>query len=604
MAGRIPENVIDDISRRIDILDIVGTYVNLSHKGNKWWGLCPFHTEKTPSFSVSPDTNLYYCFGCQKGGGVYQFLMEMESLSFPEAVRQLAEKAGVEIPEEEGGKERRDNRRALEDLYKRVSSTFRWLILNHSDAEHAREYLKDRGINNETADYYGIGWAPSEGEWLYNFLLKKNYSPGFLAESGLFSRKSPKWSYFVDRIMFPVMPDSERVVAFSGRALSDRGPKYINSPETILYRKSNNLYGMGQAKKSIRQSKNAVICEGNLDVLSCMQAGVGETVAPLGTAFTHDQARLIKRQADSITLLFDGDSAGRKATVKAAILAENVGLTVKTAKLPSDSDPADILKAQGPSALKKIVQGPINIFSYLLDFVISAKSDISGEAQEEALEELTPYLEAVDSDVRREEYLRQLADAITADPVTVIREFRNRRGRKRTTTSKPDIKTAKDGNPDPVFGPVGDELYLMTAVAVKTEYFTALRKMLAPEILRDRRALAVYRVLDELGVEGRVPRTDAVVSMLDDENLKNFILEKAATEIYDDKAGETIAEKIRILKIRALKDERLALVKGLKGLSEIDSGDPEISKARMKRIQDIDQEIMNIRQGEDDGNQV
>ena len=601
MAGRIPESVIDDISRRIDILDIVGSYVTLTRKGDRWWGLCPFHTEKTPSFSVSPDTNLYYCFGCRKGGGVYQFLMEMESLSFPEAARQLAEKAGVDIPEEEGGEERRDNRRALADLYKKVSSTFRWLLLNHPDAEHARTYINDRCIQDETAEYYGIGWAPSDGEWLHNFLLKKNYSPEFLAESGLFSRKSPKWSYFVDRLMFPVMPDSERVVAFSGRALSDRGPKYINSPETVLYKKSYNLYGLGQAKKSIRLSKSAVICEGNLDVLSCMQAGIGEIVAPLGTAFTHDQARLIMRLANSVTLLFDGDSAGRKATVKAAILAENVGLTVKSVNLPPDSDPADILMAQGPLALKKIVQSPINIFSYLLDFLISAKSDISGEAQEEALEELTPYLNAVGSDVRREAYLRQLADALNADPTTVIREYRNRKGRKWTKTSKPGLRQAADGKPDPIFGPVGDELYLMTAVAVKTEYFTTLRNMLAPEILRDRRALAVYRVMDELGVEGRVPRTDAIVSMLDDEELKHFILEKAATEIYDEKAGETIAEKIRILKMRALSDERQELVKGL---TEIDTEDPEISKARIKRIQDIDQEILNIRQGEDGGNQV
>jgi DNA primase len=601
VAGRIPDSVIDEISRKTDILDVVGAYVNLARKGDRWWGLCPFHSEKSPSFSVSPDSNLFYCFGCQKGGGVYQFLMEMESLNFPEAVRSMAEKAGVDIPEEEGGEERRDNRRAIEDLYKRVASTFRWLFVNHPDAEHAREYLVNRGINNETAELYNIGWAPADGEWLHNFLLKKKYSNDFLEESGLFSRKSPKWSYFVDRIMFPVMPDSERVVAFSGRALNDRGPKYINSPETVIYKKSHHLYGMAQAKKNIRQNKNVVICEGNLDVLSCMQAGIGEVVAPLGTAFTNDQARLIKRHADSLTLLFDGDSAGRKATVKAAITAEQVGLTVKSVNLPSGSDPADILSSQGPDALKKVVQGPINIFSYLLDFLISAKSDFSGEAQEEALEELTPYLEAVGSDVRREAYLRQLADAINADPTTVIREFRNRSGRKRSTTSKSTSKSAKDGNPEPVFGPVGDELYLMTAVAVKTEHFSTLRNMLAPEMLRDRRALAVYRVMDDLGVEGRVPRTDAIVSLLDDEDLKNFILEKAATEIYDENAEETIIEKIRILKTRALSDERQELVKGL---SELDNENPEISKARIKRIQDIDQEILNIRQGVDGRNQV
>ncbi|MCK5734907.1 MAG: toprim domain-containing protein, partial [Spirochaetaceae bacterium] len=424
--------------------------------------------------------------------------------------------------------------------------------------------------------------------------LKKKYSAEFLAESGLFSKKSPRWSYFVDRLIFPVMPDSEHVVAFSGRALNDRGPKYINSPETVLYKKSQQLYGLGQAKKRIRESKQVVICEGNLDVLSCMQAGVSEIVAPLGTAFTHDQARLIKRQADSITLLFDGDNAGRRATVKAAILAENVGLTVKTVKIPPGTDPSDILCDQGAESLKKIIERPINIFEYLLDFLISAKSDKSGEAQEEALKELTPYLDAVGSDVRREKYLRQLADEVNADPVTIIREYRNNRGKVRLRQSTSLNKNmTQDEKTESEFKPVGDELYLMTAIAVKTEYFNILKKSLAPEIFRDRRALDVYRVMDELGVEGRELRTDIIVSILEDEKLKSFILEKASAGIYDERAEDTINEKIRLLQIRTLSEERLELQKLMdKEINtELDTQKPVINRARMKRIVEIDKEI-------------
>jgi len=551
MAGRIPENIIDEVSRRTDILDLVGSYVTLTRKGDRWWGLCPFHNEKTPSFSVVPEKNIFYCFGCHKGGGSFNFLMEMESLNYPEAIRQLAEKAGVEIPEEKGGEGYRDNKRALEDLYKRVSQTFRWLFINHKDASHAREYLKSRGINDETAEYYQIGWAPGEGEWLYDFLLKKKYSPAFLADSGLFSKKSQRWSLFVDRLIFPVMPDGERVVAFSGRSLNGREPKYINSPETVLYTKSKQLYGLGQARKKIRLNKHVVICEGNLDVLSCMQADVGETVAPLGTSFTPDQAGLIKRQADSITLLFDGDDAGKRATVKAAILAEGAGF-----------------------------------FDYLLDFLISARSDNSGEAQEEALKELTPYLDAVGSDVRREKYLRQLADEVNADPVTVIREYRNNRGKELLRTSRRQFRKNAGGETENIFKPVGDELYLMTAVAVKTEYFNTLKSSLAPEIFRDRRALAVYRVLDELDVEGRELRTDAVLSKLDDEKLRSYILEKAADGIYDERAEDTINEKIRLLQIRTLNEERLELQK-LMDIERTDGADsnPEIRWQKSNLIQ-------------------
>jgi len=592
MAGLIPENVIDEVNRKTDILDLVGSYVTLTRKGDRWWGLCPFHNEKTPSFSVVPEKNIFYCFGCHKGGGSFNFLMEMESLSYPEAIRHLAEKAGVEIPEDRGGEVYRDNRKALEDLYKRVAHTFRWLFIHHENASHAREYLKKRGINEETAEYYQIGWAPGEGEWLYDFLLKKKYSPAFLADSGLFSKKSPRWSLFVDRLIFPVMPDSERVVAFSGRSLNGREPKYINSPETVLYTKSRQLYGLGQARKSIRLNKHVVICEGNLDVLSCCQAGVGETVAPLGTSFTSDQAGLIKRQADSITLLFDGDDAGRRATVKAAILAEGAGLSVNAVKIPPGSDPSEILCGQGPQTLKKLIESPINIFDYLLDFLISAGSDNSGEAQEEALKELTPYLDAVGSDVRREKYLRQLADEVNADPLTVIREYRNNREKNLLKMSGRRFRKDAGEETESFFKPVDDELYLMTAVAVKTEYFKTLRSSLAPEIFRDRRALAVYRVLDELDVEGRDLRTDAVVEKLDDEKLKRYILEKAADGIYDERAEETIREKIRLLQIRILNEERQELQK-LMDRERTDGADsnPEINKARMKRIIEIDNEI-------------
>ena len=601
VSGRIPDSVIEEIGRRTDILDVVGAYVTLNRKGDRWWGLCPFHTEKTPSFSVSPETNLFYCFGCHKGGGVFQFLMELEALSFPEAVRRLGEKVGVDVPDGGGDEGERDGRKALGELYQKVSGTFRWLLENHPGAAHARGYLESRGVSSVTAEMYGLGWAPADGEWLYRFLLGKNYSPEFLAESGLFSRKSPSWAYFVDRLMFPVMPDSERVVAFSGRALSDRGPKYINSPETRLYRKSRELYGLGQAKQAIRKSRSVVLCEGNLDVLSCAQAGIEETVAPLGTAFTEDQAKLLKRQADGVTIVFDGDTAGRKASMKAAVIAERAGLNVQAVALPSGSDPADLLNERGAEYLKKMIRNPITILSYLIDYLISAKTDFSGEAQEEALEELTPYLEAVGSEVRQEAYLRQLADAMNAEPATVIREFRNRRlGR----PSKPERMVGATGRSDlEIDGgfSAGDELFLMAAVAVRTEYFPTLRNMLAPELLRDRRALAVYRIMDELSTGGHVPRTDAIVAELEDESLADFILRQAAGSLFDERAEETIATLVRTLKARLLSEERAELVKKL---TRDERGGPDLSNARIRRIQEIDREILNIRQGKDGGNQV
>ena len=599
MSGRIPEQIIDEIRRRSDILDVVGQHVNLNRKGDRWWGLCPFHSEKTPSFSVSPDIDIFYCFGCQKHGSVFDFVMEIEGLNFPEAVRALAEKAGVEIPDSGEGDEGsgRSSRKALEELHSRVAGTFRWFLLNHEGAAHARDYLESRGISLETAERFKLGWAPSEGEWLYRFLISKKYSPEFLAESGLFSRNSPRWSYFVDRLMFPVMPDEQRVLAFSGRALGDRGPKYINSPETVLYHKSQQLYGYGQARKAIRSEKEVIVCEGNVDVLACSQAGIPNVVAPLGTAFTKDQARILQRQATTLLLLFDGDQAGRAATMKAAIIGEEAGLGIKAVSVPPGRDPADILEKDGPEALKKVLERPINVFEYLLNYLISAQTGRSGEAQEEALKELTPYLESVGSEIRRETYLNQLAEAMKADPAAVYREFRGRKaGYRRSRKAENGGTKASNGEL-----PVDDEIFLLTAVTVKTEYFTTLRKMLAPEKLRNRRALAVYRVLDELSVDNKVPRTDEVLSRLEDEGLKQFILQKAASGIYDERAEDTILDIVGRLNLRGLNEEREELLR----VMSRDSGvDPDLTDARLKRYQELDRIIMKLRQGENGRNQV
>ncbi|OQX28498.1 MAG: DNA primase [Spirochaeta sp. LUC14_002_19_P3] len=587
MKGRIPESVIEEIHQRINIVDVVSSYVNLTYKGGRWWGLCPFHSEKTPSFTVNQENNLYYCFGCQKGGNAINFLMETESLSFIEAVRRLAEKAGIEISYTESDRSRINTKKVLEELYFKVSVTFHWLLLNHPGAAEAREYLKLRGISEDTRDAFQLGWAPADGEWLYDFLVNKKYSPEFLATSGLFSRKSSHWAFFIDRLMFPIMPSADRVIAFSGRSFGEKVPKYKNSSDTPLFKKSNHLYGLGQAMKSIRLSRQVYLCEGNIDVLACRQSGLGETVAPLGTSFTEEQARILKRLADSVVIIFDGDDAGRKGTMRAAILAEQHGLSVKAVSLPPGSDPAELMVQKGENFLQKMLIEPVNVFDYMLDCQTSSKPVISGEVQEKILKELIPYLQAVESEVRRESYLLQLAEAVNSSPPAVIKEYNNlKRGDKRLSITRKerhlDIQTS------------GDELYLMTAVAVKTEFFPALRTMLAPEVFRDKRALAIYRVMDELTTAGKMLRTDMVAEQLENPQLVSFILEKAVTEEFMEKAEQTINDKINLLRIRTLTEENRELIKKLA------HGSIEQQTKLITRIKDIDQEIMSIRQDNHD----
>ncbi len=583
-GGRIPDSVIDEVHRRADIIDIVGSYVKLTRRGNRWWGLCPFHSEKTPSFAVSQENNLYYCFGCGKGGNVVNFLMDIASLSFPEAMDFLAQKTGVDIHLVSSNEQTKSNIKALEDLYLRVAKTFHWLLYNHPHATEARDYLESRGINRETSEVFSLGWAPSDGQWLYGFLMEKKYSAQFLATSGLFSSKSPKWSFFVDRLMFPVMPDMGRVIAFSGRGLNDKGPKYKNSPETALYKKSLHLYGLGQAKKSIRDTKRAVICEGNLDVLSCYQSGIKEAVAPLGTALTENQTKTLKRLTQTIVLMFDGDEAGIDGTMRAALLAEEQGLNVQAVSIPPGMDPADLMKEKGEVTLHEIASKPLTVFDFLLHCKVRENLEVTAERQERTLIELTPYLRSVGSEVRREAYLKRLADRLNADPLAVIREFHNsgsRQQRIRHTKVTENL--------------MSDELYLMIAVAIKADFFSPIRAVLAPEMFRDRRALVIYRIMDEMSVNGIIPSTENILEKLDDNKLREVILEKLMTEEFTAKAEETINEKISLIKVRTLNEERRALVSTLSNDSN-----RERTTARMKRIQEIDRNITRIRQGRND----
>ncbi|NBF38992.1 MAG: DNA primase, partial [Spirochaetes bacterium] len=332
---KIAKHVIDEIARKVDIVDVVGDYVSLKKRGARYWGLSPFTSEKTPSFSVEPEKQLYYCFSSGKGGSVFQFVMEMEGLSFPEAVRALGERAGVRVEAGESDEESR-TRDALKELSTRVAGSFRHIFVNSAGAERARGYMRGRKISEEVLERYEVGYAPADRRWLFNFLRKKQYSPQFLAQTGLFSRQYPEVALFSDRVMFPIHARGGQVVGFGGRRLGEYGPKYINSPESSIFRKRDELYGLYQGMKVIREQEEVYLCEGYMDVLALAEAGVANAVAPLGTSFTEGQARLIRRYAGVVTLLFDADSAGLDAARRAAEILEKAGIEGRVCQLPAD----------------------------------------------------------------------------------------------------------------------------------------------------------------------------------------------------------------------------------------------------------------------------
>ncbi len=359
----IPEEAIRRVAEANDIVEIIGSYLPLKKAGSSFRALCPFHNEKTPSFHVNPQRQTFHCFGCGKGGGVIRFVMDYENLDFPSAVRKLAQRAGVPLPEV-GFETRTESTRRdrLKNLHAEATEWFHRILLKSAEASVAREYLKRRELSSDVAKLWRLGFALDQRRALFDWASARGYTSEELLESGLVLTKdatSPSEVYdrFRGRIMFPIRNEIGEVVAFSGRLLREdpSAPKYLNSPETSLFKKSRVLFGLDRARKAILDAKTAILIEGQIDLIRCHRAGILNTVAPQGTALTPEQARLIKRYAEEVILCLDSDEAGQQAACRAFPILTDAGLSVRVALLPSGEDPDSFILKNGPEHLVKIL---------------------------------------------------------------------------------------------------------------------------------------------------------------------------------------------------------------------------------------------------------
>ena len=361
MEGNIPNDFVDEVRSRFDIVELVAEYVQLKRSGRNHFGFCPFHGEKTPSFSVSQDKQIFHCFGCGEGGNVFSFLMKMDGLTFPEAVKELAERTGLALPQAaaEPGREQ------TLSVNKRLRSCLDWAykyylhMLGRPEAAEAVRYLRQRGLTAEIIERFGIGYAPDSWDAISQFLKKKGYSEQEMFQAGLLSTSERKtYDKFRNRIIFPIHNQRGEIIAFGGRVLGDGMPKYLNSPETPLFDKGKNLYALHLARESIRKKKQAVIFEGYMDVIAAHQAGVTQAVASLGTSLTEAQARLLRNQADDVVIVYDADAAGQAATWRGLGILRQAGCLVKVGRLPAGLDPDDyVRKFGGESFQRDIVDG-------------------------------------------------------------------------------------------------------------------------------------------------------------------------------------------------------------------------------------------------------
>jgi DNA primase len=547
---RIPDHILGQITDRLDMQAVVSEYVHLEKKGGRLWGLCPFHSEKTPSFTVDPDKSVFYCFGCHKGGSLFTFVMEMEKLSFVEAVKLLAEKAGVQIEVEEGDSKRRE---AYLELYRRVSGTFQHLLMNHAEGTKARSYLQSRGLVQETWSAFELGYAPAQASWLYKFLREKKFSEEFLKASGLFSGREGT-ALFRGRIVFPIRNHRNEVVAFGARALrSAVQPKYLNSPETEWFRKRETLYGAPAVYQDVRREKAFVLVEGYLDVLALWQAGVRHCVAPLGTAVTAEQIRRLRRYAPRGLLLFDSDEAGIRAAERTILLCEQQDLPTEVIRLQRGKDPAEILEKEGPQALKKSLESTITSFQFYLSTAHSKYDSRTPEGKRAVIRHLGSYLTSLDSQVKRDGYIRLVAEDLGVDFESARSDLL--RGTERSGTRDDSYRRSEAQVPSA-------DLFFILAVAVNREYFQEIRNTVAVDDLEDPRARKYFVALEECYRQGE--RTEeALLRRLEDEQLKELLLEKTASGEYSLNPERLIRDGLREIRRRSLEKRRRLLISAL-----------------------------------------
>lgn len=405
------DEIIEEVRSKNDIVDVISSYVKLQKKGSSYFGLCPFHNEKSPSFSVSREKQMYYCFGCGAGGNVFTFLMEYENYSFQEALKYLADRAGVELPEAEYSKEAREraDQKAILLEINKVAAQYFYVQLKSPQGAHALSYLKDRGLSDEMIHSFGLGYSNKYSNDLYQYLKSKGYRDELIVKAGLVTvdERYGVSDKFWNRVMFPIMDSNSRVIGFGGRVMGDAKPKYLNSPETMIFDKSRNLYGLNRARSS--RKPYFLLCEGYMDVISLHQAGFSNAVASLGTALTPGHASLIKRYVKEVYLTYDSDEAGTKAALRAMPILKDVGITARIIRMEPYKDPDEFIKHLGAEAFEERIHKARNGFMFGLEVLERDYDLTTPEGKTDFMKEAAKRLAQFDEEIERSNYIEAVA---------------------------------------------------------------------------------------------------------------------------------------------------------------------------------------------------
>lgn len=561
MAERIAEEKVNEIRQAVDIVDVIGDYIQLNKQGRNYFGLCPFHGENTPSFSVSPDKQIYHCFGCGAGGNAFSFLMDLEGYSFQEAALKLAEKGNVKLEIDAASaasaKSMPVDLQQMMEAHELLRKFYHHLLVNTKDGQHALEYLLNRGFTMESIEKFQIGYSLKSWDFVFKFLTKRKFPEDVMERAGLIIKREKDGSYFDrfrDRIMFPIFDRSGNTIAFSGRSLGADEPKYLNSPETAIFNKSKILYNFHLARPHIKKLQRAVLFEGFADVIAADRAGVGNGVGTMGTALTEEHVSSLRRNVQSITICYDSDNAGIEAAYRAANLLVEAGCQIRVALMPDGYDPDDYIKEYGEEKFRHdVIESSITFMAFKLLYLRRGKRLQNEGDRLLYIEEVLKEISRLDKAVERDHYLRQLANEFSLS----LEALKEQQKQVYYTEKRKSSQKGKAA-----FEPPKRLQTPKRADSLKPAYHTAERRLIAHMLRNSDVAFKVQDMLqgntfniDEhqaiitylLGFyeKGHTPDPSAFINFINDEKLKRIVVDIEMMSINDEISEQELTDYLK-----------------------------------------------------------
>ncbi|HXT12429.1 MAG TPA: DNA primase [Candidatus Angelobacter sp.] len=564
MAGFFSDDLIERIRAASDIVDVVGSYLPLKRAGANFVALCPFHKEKSPSFNVNPQRQIFHCFGCHKGGDVFTFVKEYESIDFVESVKRLADRAKIPLEFEQGAgqQEARHLKDTLLEIHGQIAQRWHHCLLNEAAGQVGRDYLAKRGVSAEAIKLFRIGAAPEAWDDTVNWAKSKGHDLAMIEKSGLIIRKEETGNYydrFRGRLMFPICDEQGRVIGFSGRVLSgdEKTAKYVNSPETPIFTKSKVFFGLDKSKRPILDAGFAIICEGQLDLIACFMGGVQNIVAPQGTAFTDQHARILKRYVDEVVLCFDSDEAGQKAAVRSLDHLLESGLAVRVAVVPAPHDPDSFIKANGGEAFRKLIEGADGFFDYYLNRLCATNDVATDKGRQAILQGMAEAVHKTGNTVLIDKFAQKTALRLGVSVEAVRTEF------KKISRAKPATMPAAEEAPESVpqmQRPSPTEFWLLKLIFLNEDLMESCAANLPPEWIQHDLVRQIFSRRVGAHRSGKWTILGGFLDQCETPEMRNLVTEAATEDRPIPNPQQQLADVILRLKTQYIDRQLAALM--------------------------------------------